>query len=60
MYHICLCITYVPGACGGQKRALDTLDMEFQTLVTHPYGYWDSNLGPPEEQQMLLTDQTFL
>lgn len=60
MYHICLCITYVPGACGGQKRALDTLNMEFQTPVTHPYGYWDSNLGTLEEQPMLLTDETFL
>lgn len=28
--HVCLCTTYVPIACRGQKRALDPLELELK------------------------------
>ena len=37
--YICMCITCVPGAGGGQKRAVDPLEL---------------SLGPMEEQPVLL------
>jgi hypothetical protein len=36
--HICLCAMYMPGAKGGQKRAPDPLELEFQMVVTYHVG----------------------
>ena len=36
--HICLCTSCVFGACGGQKRALDALELELQMVVSHHMG----------------------
>ena len=33
--HVCLCTTYMPGAYGVQKRVLDPLELELQTVVSH-------------------------
>jgi hypothetical protein len=45
---------WVPGACGGQKRLVDTPTDTPPTGVTDgdepPHGLWDSNLGPLEKQ----------
>jgi hypothetical protein len=51
-----LCTTCVPGAYRDQKRASDPLE-----LVTCGYelpcGWWELNLGPLEEQSVLLTTE---
>ena len=31
--HVCLCIMCVPGACRGQKRASDPVELELQIVV---------------------------
>lgn len=33
LLHVCMCITCLPGACEGQKRVSDTLELEFQRVV---------------------------
>lgn len=45
--------TFIPAACGGQRRELDTLDLELQTVVKS-CGSWKLDLGPLEEQAMPL------
>ena len=42
-------------AFGGQKRVSDPLE-----LVSHHMDAWKSNLGPLEEQQMLLATEPSL
>ena len=37
-YMLCLCIICVANAYGGQKRALDPLELELQTVVGHHVG----------------------
>lgn len=49
--HICLCTTCVSGACRGQKRKSESLEVELKTLVSCHMGVWESDL---EEQQVLL------
>ena len=46
VYDLCLCTRCMPGACLGQKRALDTLELELWTLVgPHVHaGNWTSVL----------------
>lgn len=43
------------GACGGQKRALDFLELKLERVVYHQCGCWERNSGPLEEQYVLLT-----
>lgn len=31
--NVCICITYVPGAIGSQKRTLDALKLALQSIV---------------------------
>ena len=45
--------TGLPGAHGGQKRVLDPIELELQTVVS----WWDSNPDPLEEQLVLLTTE---
>ena len=35
---LCLCTAYIPGVHGGQKRVLDSLKLELQTVVSCPVG----------------------
>ena len=42
----------MPGACGGQKRASDPLELELQMVVSCCVGA-EINLGPLEEQRVL-------
>lgn len=30
--NVCKCITFMPGACGGQKRVLDPQNLELQAV----------------------------
>lgn len=41
----CMCITYVPGTQGGEKRVLDTPRLELPLC-----GCWELNLSPVEQQ----------
>jgi hypothetical protein len=45
--------TYGPGACRGQKSVLDSLGVI--DLCEAPHGCWPLNLGPLQEQPVLLT-----
>lgn len=31
--HACMCTTCIPGACGGHKMALDSLDLELLQVI---------------------------
>lgn len=41
---------------GGQKLISDTLELE----LSLQYGFWDWNLGPLKEQELLLTTEPSL
>lgn len=41
-----------------QKKALAPQTLEFQVVVSHWHGCWESNSGPLERQQVLLTTET--
>ena len=43
----------IPGTCRSQKRANNPPELPMMLL----YGCWESNLGPLEEQHMLLTTE---
>lgn len=49
--HANMCTAFVFGACEGQRRVPDSLNLELGTVVC---GYWEPNPGPLQEQQMLL------
>lgn len=55
--HVCLCAPYMSGAHGGYKRALESLDMGLQTVVSHAWG-WELNVSSLEEQRVLITAQS--
>lgn len=57
MFHpnICKCKACVLGACRGQKRTLDPLEVELQMIVS-----WELKLGPLEEKPMLLSIDPYL
>lgn len=44
----------VPGTCGGQKKALDPLELESQAVESCLMWYWEPNSGPLQKQQVLL------
>jgi hypothetical protein len=50
---MCLCTTCVPGACGCHKRKLDCGYRWLRVTC----GYWESNLDPLEEYQVLSTNE---
>ena len=45
---------YVPGACGGQKKASDPLELELQKVVSCRRGCRELGPGSLEEQPVLL------
>lgn len=36
--HVCLCTMYMPDSQGGQKKVLDSLKLESQTVENHHVG----------------------
>lgn len=53
-HHVC-------GARGGQKMALDPLELELHTdSCEQQYGCWKLNPGPLEEQPVFLTTEPSL
>ena len=56
MFCLCVCIhSCVPGACRGQKRALDPLELELGVAVRHYVGTGNPCLL--QKQQLLLTTE---
>lgn len=47
--HVCLVPTEA------RRWVLDPLELELRMVGNYPYGCWDSNHHPPEEQPVLLT-----
>jgi hypothetical protein len=47
-------------AQGGQKRASDPLQLELKVVVSHRHGCCELNLGPLQEQHVLLTTESSL
>lgn len=43
--HVCLHTSFVPGACGGQKKVAGSLELESLTLVSRQSRCWESNSG---------------
>lgn len=35
LLHVCLCAVYMPGALGGQKKVLGSLELELQSHAGH-------------------------
>lgn len=50
----------MPGSHRRQKRMLDPLEIELQILCESPCGGWKSNLGPLQEQKVLLNTKPTL
>lgn len=51
----CVFTTCVPGACRGQRRALDSLEQkDVQTIVSLPCRCWELSLCPLDEQPVLV------
>ena len=48
--HVCATI-WLPGANGGQRRALEPLELELQAVLRH--AVWEVNPGPLQKQQCL-------
>jgi hypothetical protein len=46
---------YMCDAGRGQKRLSDPLELEIKDGCELPCGCWELKLGPPQEQQVLLT-----
>lgn len=51
--HVCTCTICVPGTHEGQKRVLDLLELELQTVEGGLHG-WELNPGLPREKPVLL------
>lgn len=45
---------YVPGAIRGWKLVSDPVELELQSAVNHHVYCWELNLGPIQEQPVLL------
>lgn len=56
---MCVCATHVCSACGGQKRALDPLELELGGCKLSCV-CWQLNPDPLEKQFVLLTTETSL
>lgn len=66
---VCVCVTvlaacvslhYMHAWCLHRDGVSDQQEQELQTLVTHHVGCWESNPGPPWEQQVLLSTEPSL
>lgn len=50
-----VCSMYTPGPCGDQKRMLD--ELELWMVGSHNVGARKKNLGPLQEQEVMLTTE---
>lgn len=50
---MCIDIMCVPNTCKDQERALDTLELELQIVMSHHAGAGNKNLLPLQERQVL-------
>ena len=61
---VCICVcayAYACSACGGQKRASDSLELELQAFVSHfQWGCWELTSGSLPEQQVLWASDPYL
>jgi hypothetical protein len=55
--HVCLYSWCVFAAYRSEKRVLDPLKLELQSVVDHRVSGWELNLGTKQEQQALLTPE---
>lgn len=61
MIHICLCILYGLGTHRGEKKkVVDLLEVQLHDYSELPYGYLELNLGPLEEQPLVLSAEPSL
>lgn len=44
--------------CGGQKRTLDPMELDSQTIVSHLMWVLETELGPLQEHSALTTSET--
>jgi hypothetical protein len=51
---VCVCATCVIGACRGQERALDPLELELDTVVSHQVG---ANVGAGNQTWVLKSSE---
>lgn len=70
--HMCVCVSvclsavcvrlcaYECSPIRGQERVLDPLKLGDRSLWVTQHGCWKPNLGPPQEQQVLLTTEPSL
>lgn len=61
-YLVCICTRYVPGTFGGQKRALDPLELELQKTVcdSTKHGCWEVSLYSLQKHPVFLTAEPSL
>lgn len=52
---MCICVSCMCSARGGQKRLSHPLELELWMVYYPPYRYWKLNLDPLQEQHVLLT-----
>lgn len=57
---VCVCSICVTGDNRGQKRLLNSLETGDTDGCELPWGYWGLNLGPMEEQPVLITAESSL
>lgn len=55
--HVCTCTMCMLFTHEGQKREVDSLELELQRVLSYS---WDFKLGPWEEQQVLATTEPSL
>lgn len=53
-----MCTMYIPGACRGQKKVPDSLELELQTVVRYRVG--SRNMDSLEDQKILLITEPSL
>lgn len=58
--HVCLYTWGVLGVYKSEKRGLDPLELELESVVDHHVGGWELNRESKEEQQALLTPELSL
>lgn len=56
---VCECFKGV-GACRGQERALDPLELTLHIMSSMYVAYWELNLGPLGKRQVLSTTEPSL
>lgn len=58
LFFILVYVALCASASGGQDRVLDAQSCNYRQLWATHSGYWELNLGPPEQQQALVTSES--